>query len=332
MDFNHIFLQTFTPILIAYWWLIPVLIVVGFLRTPYMKGGIGEFQVNLAANLLLDKQSYTLFKNVTLPTEDGTTQIDHIIVSRYGVFVIETKNMQGWIFGSAQQAMWTQQIYKHKNQFQNPLRQNYKHTQTLQTAIGIDQSKIFPLVVFIGDSEFKTTMPDNVVFAGGYIRYIKSKSNVVLGELEVRGICEKIRSGRLKPSIKTHFDHVEHVRQKHPRPRDHSKSSFPVFGTVMVLTVFGLGILWSLSTLKIKPVLTLPQPYASQPNYTAPVNTVSNTFIANNLSTGIPQRVQLPADDDDPRTNPSQWDFISSKDKKCWFHKQTRRKVCEPFQ
>jgi len=51
--------------------------------------------VNLAAKFFLDKNIYTLFKNVTLPTEDGTTQIDHVIVSRYGVFVIETKNMKG---------------------------------------------------------------------------------------------------------------------------------------------------------------------------------------------------------------------------------------------
>jgi len=68
-----------------------------------MKGVLGEFKVNLATKLFLDKRIYTLLKNVTLPTADGTTQIDHVIVSRYGVFVIETKNMKGWIFGSAQQ-------------------------------------------------------------------------------------------------------------------------------------------------------------------------------------------------------------------------------------
>ncbi len=95
MDINHLFLQAFGPAISAVWWFIPILILLAFLKSPYMKGVIGEFQVNLLANLMLDKQHYTLFKNVTLPTEDGTTQIDHIIVSRYGVFVIETKNMKG---------------------------------------------------------------------------------------------------------------------------------------------------------------------------------------------------------------------------------------------
>ena len=60
-----------------------------------MKGILGELFVNVVAKVRLDKRIYILFKNVTLPTEDGTTQIDHIIVSRYGVFVIETKNMKG---------------------------------------------------------------------------------------------------------------------------------------------------------------------------------------------------------------------------------------------
>lgn len=51
--------------------------------------------------------------------------------SRFGIFAIETKNMQGWIFGSKRQAEWTQKIYKRTFKFQNPLRQNYKHTKAL---------------------------------------------------------------------------------------------------------------------------------------------------------------------------------------------------------
>ncbi len=52
------------------------------------------------------------------------TQLDHVVVSRFGVFVIETKNYRGWIFGSEKQPQWTQQIYRQKNRFQNPLHQN----------------------------------------------------------------------------------------------------------------------------------------------------------------------------------------------------------------
>ena len=203
----------FEQLFAAYWWVIPTLLFIGFLKTPFMKGVFGELIVNLAAKFFLDKEKYHLFKNVTLPTEDGSTQIDHVIVSRYGIFVIETKNMKGWIFGSPQQKIWTQKIYKHTSKFQNPLHQNYKHTQTLQSALELEPNKIFSLVVFVGDSEFKTPMPDNVIYTGGYIRFIKSKVQPILADSEVKGICRKIESGRLKPSIKTHINHVQHVRE-----------------------------------------------------------------------------------------------------------------------
>jgi restriction system protein len=212
MDVTQILIQAFVPLISAYWWLILLLVLLAFLKSPFMKGVLGEFLVNLAAKLFLDKNIYRLFKNVTLPTEDGTTQIDHVIVSRYGVFVIETKNMRGWIFGSPQQKTWSQKIYRHTNKFQNPLHQNYKHTQTLQLALDLDTDKLFSLVVFVGDSDFKTPMPDNVVYLGGYIRFIKSKIQPILSDSEVLAICNKIASGRLKPSIKTHRDHVKHVK------------------------------------------------------------------------------------------------------------------------
>lgn len=192
--------------------MIPLFLLIAFLKSSFMKGVFGEFLVNLAAKLFLDKHIYTLFKNVTLPAEDGTTQIDHIIVSRYGVFVIETKNMKGWIFGSPQQKTWTQKIYRHTSKFQNPLHQNYKHTQTLQAALELDPDKVFSVVVFVGDSTFKTAMPENVVYAGGYIRFLKSKMQPILSDSDVLAICAKIKSGRLTPSIRTHINHVKHVK------------------------------------------------------------------------------------------------------------------------
>ena len=92
MNVNQLLIQAFGPLISSFWWLIPLLFTIAILKTPFIKGVVGELQVNLAAKFFLDKHIYTLFKNVTLPTEDGTTQIDHVIVSRYGVFVIETKN------------------------------------------------------------------------------------------------------------------------------------------------------------------------------------------------------------------------------------------------
>ena len=194
------------------WYLLPIVLIVVFLRTPWGKGIIGEFFVNTSANLQLDKDKYHLIKDVTLPTEDGTTQIDHIIVSEYGVFVVETKNMKGWIYGDEKQKFWTQKIYKHTKKFQNPLHQNYKHIKTIQDLLGIDSDKIFSVIVFTGESVFKTKMPENVRQGIGYVDYIKSKTKKLFSTEEVETIKAQIESGRLARSFQTHREHVKHVK------------------------------------------------------------------------------------------------------------------------
>ena len=204
----------------AAWYLIPIFIFVIVIKSAWFKGVLGEWQVNLLIKFFLDKNEYHLIKNVTLPIltdgkEQGTTQIDHIIVSKYGIFVVETKNMKGWIFGSESQKQWTQQIFKHKSKFQNPLHQNYKHVKTLESLLKIESKTkndaVFSVIIFIGDSTFKTKMPDNVRFARGGIEYIKSKRDITLSEDEVADIIEQIESGRLERSIKTNRQHVKHV-------------------------------------------------------------------------------------------------------------------------
>lgn len=197
----------------AAWYLIPIFIFTIVIKSAWFKGILGEWQVNLLIKFFLDKNYYHLIKNVTLPTDDGTTQIDHIIVSKYGIFVVETKNMKGWIFGSPNQKQWTQQIFKHKSKFQNPLHQNYKHIKTLEACLKTNSDFIFSVIIFIGDSTFKTKMPENVKFARGGIEYIKSKTDVVFNAEEVVSVIEQVESGRLERSFKTNRQHVKHVRE-----------------------------------------------------------------------------------------------------------------------
>jgi len=195
------------------WYLIALAILAAFFRSPSVKGELGEFRVNLLLKLSLPKDKYHLIKNVTLPAEDGTTQIDHVLVSQYGVFVIETKNMKGWIFGSANQKQWTQKIFKYSSKFQNPIHQNYKHIKVLESCLKIDPSSIFSVIVFIGDSTFKTNMPRNVTSAGGCIKYIKSINTKVLSPKQVNDVISTIESGRLQPGIVTNREHVAHVKK-----------------------------------------------------------------------------------------------------------------------
>lgn len=209
MDFTPALNMLFS----ALWYLIPLLILVTLIKSRWFKGVLGELLVNLSLKLFLSKKDYHLIKNVTLPTEDGTTQIDHILVSRYGIFVIETKNMKGWIYGSVNQKQWTQKIFKYSGRFQNPLHQNYKHTKALELLLNINHDLIYSLIVFVGDSTFKTKMPDNVTYSGKCISYIKSKTTVVFTEKEVRDFIYIIESIRLKRGLKTNRNHRAHVQE-----------------------------------------------------------------------------------------------------------------------
>jgi len=238
MDFAPIINQIFA----AVWYLIPIVIIAAIIKTPWFKGAIGEFIVNLSAKLMLDKNTYHLIRNVTLPTEDGSTQIDHVIVSIYGVFVVETKNMKGWIFGNSKQRMWTQKIYKHSSKFQNPLHQNYKHVKALESLLDLNEQQIHSVVVFVGDSIFKTEMPENVTYGGGYIRFIKSKIEPVITEADVNEITNKIQLGRLTPSFKTNRKHIKHVKDIVAKKENTTSKSCPKCGNQMVLREIKKGV------------------------------------------------------------------------------------------
>src|SRR5437899_3737295 len=105
---------------------------------------------------------YHHFRKIIIPTARGTTEIDHLIVSRFGIFVIELKDRSGWIFGNDADAHWTAVHFKQKFRFQNPLRQNYGHLKALEEFLGVGPQKLHGLVVFRGAFEFKTPIPDGV--------------------------------------------------------------------------------------------------------------------------------------------------------------------------
>ena len=116
--------RLFAPLWQQLWWVFPLLIGVALLQSPWFKGLLGEWQVKTKARRKLPADTYHAFHDVTLVADTGSTQIDHLFVSPYGLFVVETKNYKGWIFGSAHSAQWTQTTGRYKHRFQNPLRQN----------------------------------------------------------------------------------------------------------------------------------------------------------------------------------------------------------------
>ena len=194
-----------------------------------LKGWVGEMQATLAAKIRLDSHIYRSVNNVTIPTGNGTTQIDHVIVSKYGIFVVETKNIMGWIYGDEKQRQWTQVLYGKKYRFQNPLLQNYRHTKALAEFLGIEHSKIHSVIMFWSECEFKTPMPPNVLDRG-YSAHIKSKDKVLFTDEEVNKIYEAIKTGMLPKGRSTRRQHLDSLKERYS-----DKTTCPKCGGRLVL-------------------------------------------------------------------------------------------------
>lgn len=197
-------------------WSLPFLMFVAIfpiiLKSPTFKGWLGEKLVQKVAHKNLSPNIYHGFHNVTLPLENDSTQIDHIYVSKFGVFVVETKNYKGWIYGKIKDAKWTQNIYGKKYFFQNPLRQNYKHIKALEILLNLPSTTFQSVIVFTGDCELKSNVPANICRLNNFCPYILSLSTPILTETQVSKIRQQLATGRLKNNLATRRTHIRNVK------------------------------------------------------------------------------------------------------------------------
>jgi len=178
-----------------------------------LKGWFGEKITTLGMWLSLDEKVYQRIDNVIIPARNGTTQIDHVLVSVFGIFVIETKNINGWIFGAPDQDQWTQVLYGNKYHFQNPLKQNYRHTKCLSEYLHLDHRLLHSVVFFIGECEFKTQMPDNVL-TRGLSGFITEFGERCLAEEQVQRVTHTLRALKESSTI-SKTDHMNSLRARH---------------------------------------------------------------------------------------------------------------------
>lgn len=203
----------------AYSW---VFILFGFIlgyelkrRKIYRFQNSGEILVRRQIMNNFSSKSWYLFNNVTLKTENGTTQIDHILISKYGVFVIETKHYKGWLFGDVNSKKWTQVIFGYKYKFQNPLHQNYKHIKVVQSTLDfLPSEQVTGIVVFTGDGTFKTSQPSNVYSLKSLISHLKSLDNEVLSENKVQFCVGRIECNRLELTKETDIEHIRNLESR----------------------------------------------------------------------------------------------------------------------
>jgi len=178
-----------------------------------LRGWFGEKKTAFNMWLSLDSSNYQRFHDVIIPSRNGTTQIDHLLVSPYGLFIVETKNKKGWIFGSGDQPKWTQTLYGKKYSFQNPIRQTFRQKKVLSEFLGVKESMVQSVIYFVGDCKFKTRLPDNVINSR-LGKYIKKFQDRILTPQETHRIVGKLERHVSESSLTTR-DHVRSLRERH---------------------------------------------------------------------------------------------------------------------
>ena len=211
-----------------------LIIVAGiFIFAPVLFGLLGAFfrlldayqpgrdTEELVSELLsmLSTGEYAILDDVMLKTKNGNSaQIDHIVVSIYGVFVIETKECSGWVFGNPKQRSWTI-CYPNgdRRRMYNPLLQNDGHIRHLKAAANIWKTPVYSVVVFGGEYCFKTDMPKNVVDAYDLIEHIESHRDEVLTPTQVQYLSARIERKSIQNTAdnrQRHIDYVESVKNE----------------------------------------------------------------------------------------------------------------------
>ena len=177
--------------------LIPIFIVLYFcFFTASAKGRRGERKV---ANILsqLPSSEYSVINDITIQNKNGSTQIDHVIISVYGIFVIETKNISGYIYGRESSKKW-KRIWRgwyygimrsDEMVFDNPILQNEAHIKALAEIVGTNNVKYISIVAFTSNATLRVTSKHNyVVYTSQVRRLIRSFSEPIMSLEQVKHI------------------------------------------------------------------------------------------------------------------------------------------------
>lgn len=184
-----------------------------------IKGFVGEKTIS-SILLLLDKKEYKVINNIVLKSGNITTQIDHLIISDFGIFVIETKNFKGWIFGGENSEYWQQVIFKSKIKFYNPIRQNQNHINIIKNCLKeYPNLKYKSIIVFSKRASINVDTSTDVIYSHQLLSLIKNYTEKNLSKKDKEIIFQKIKSENLVGN----YDKQKHIKSIKNRIRQREK-------------------------------------------------------------------------------------------------------------
>ena len=161
--------------------LILMIIFIIVCKINYSKiiGWFGEFYTEIAL-LKIEGKDYKVINDLFISNNGKTTQIDHIVISKYGIFVIETKQYNGFITGDKFDKYWVRHLGKKKYNYENPIKQNYGHIKVISEITGIPEKYIHNLVCISSTAKLKIKHDGELVNCYTINNYIKSYKEEVI--------------------------------------------------------------------------------------------------------------------------------------------------------
>jgi len=195
----------------------------------------GEKEVSSILKLLNKK--YKVYNDIYIPTKNGTNQIDHVIISPYGIFVIETKNYKGWIYGKEDNPNWTQNIFGKKYNLLNPILQNRSHINALKQIMPYYSSNLYiSIIVFTRAPRIKIKLntDHNIIYLSGLFPCISKYKEQVLTDDQVEYLCETLERRTIN-SPEVRKQHIEYVQNNKKRQFNLSLSgTCPICGGKLI--------------------------------------------------------------------------------------------------
>ncbi|MDE7413252.1 MAG: NERD domain-containing protein [Muribaculaceae bacterium] len=203
------------------------------IKLPAIKGKMGEKGVAMTLSFL-PKDEYIVLNDLMFKNGSRSTQIDHLVISIYGIFVIETKNYKGWIFGNSHRDYWTQNIWGNKYSLYNPLFQNQNHIKFLIakfSEIRKYASHLYPIVVFLRASKLQLTGDcENVLWINELKPYIRSHKDIVMTIEDCHNIASILQAFNIEDRKERQYHNVNVRSAKHFREEKINSGVCPLCG------------------------------------------------------------------------------------------------------
>ena len=184
------------------------IILIVYLKRPSTRGKHGENKVRRVIGETVENEQYVI-NDFILVNDGKSSQIDHIVINPHGIFVIETKNYSGEIYGSENQREWTQVLAygKVKNKLYNPLKQNATHIYNVKKIVG--RLPVYSLVVFVQNNTHNIDAKNVIPLSA--LKTALQSGEIILTVEQMQTAYNLLLSNQSDISTK---EHVQNIRKQ----------------------------------------------------------------------------------------------------------------------